>query len=209
MVKHFSGSLAMPVALLLALSLSGCGEDTSPIDDETSQAARVDRSALHGILGGGHYDYIEVDEPEDLAEQPAVDVALVGTVKGYENGPDVFPDDETDKTVLLRVSPTDVFDGRFSEDGLALVMMTVSPDVQLADLEAALPAGAPTALYLNKAVDMPPGSPQPIWVPVSPQGFITEDDQGSVFPLDSELDNDQTLEEQVPPEVNVPERDGT
>ncbi len=194
-------------AIVLGILLSGCSDGPSSDSAQSGAAApsvSVNRELLHRLMGSGHYRYLEADEPVDLADEKPVQLALVGEVAGYEAGPDMFPDDETDQKVLMKISPTDVFDGSVGDDGLVRVMVTVSIDTELSDLEAALPVGSPTVLYLNAAVDLPSDVKEPLWVPVSPQGFITEDQEGTIFPLDSELDSDQPLDEQVPASADVP-----
>ncbi len=198
-------------AAVAAVSLLVCGctaaTEIDPLTTaagEDAPAAIVDRGSLHELLGQGQLRYMHVGNPSDLAELEPIDLALVGEVEGYEPGPDMFPEDRSDKTVIMRVAPTDVFDGAVDGDGVVRVMLTVAFELSLEELESALPHASPTVLYLNTVVSLPPSWEETLWVPVTPQGFITEDQQGSIFPLDPTLDAAEPLAQQVPAGTTLP-----
>ncbi|TYL51507.1 hypothetical protein FXB39_09825 [Nocardioides sp. BGMRC 2183] len=204
MIDDRSRTAATVVAL--APLLVGCGA-AGPGDGATTDIAAaapaIDRSQVQAVFGAGQLRYLKVDEPEDLADLGPTELALVGVIAGYAAGPDMFPDDESDHTVLMEVTPTEVFDG--VEEGPIHVMFTVSIHTEVADLEAALPVGTPTALYLSQVARLPATFEGPVWVPVSPQGFIVEAHGTATFPMAPDLDDSQRLAEQVPGDVTVPD----
>lgn len=67
------------------------------------------------------------------------------------------------------------------------------------------PRRHPTALYLSQVARLPATFEGPVWVPVSPQGFIVEAHGTATFPMAPDLDDSQRLAEQVPGDVTVPD----
>ncbi|TYL55338.1 hypothetical protein FXB39_03025 [Nocardioides sp. BGMRC 2183] len=195
------------VVAATVLALSGCGVgdpvDAGPdVPNDTAASPTADREQLHALFGAGQFRYMTVDEPEHLAALDTTELALVGEVMGYSEGPDRFPEDQTDRTVLMEVKPSYVFDGKSQE--AVRVMLTTAFETKLSDVEAALPTGSTAALYLNEVMDLRSEFDEPVWVPVSPQGFLVGLRSEAAFPMDPQLDDSQGLQEQVPAGVPVP-----
>lgn len=181
-------------AALLALVFAGCSaaDGEGPVSAgggaSEDRPAGVDRERLLAMFSGASYRYPVVDNPVELASLDVVELALSGEVVGYEVG--IVPENRESNYVVMTVTPTDVFDGRRSAP--VDVLLSAPGHATPEDFAAALPPGSPTVLYLGES-KIPDW-----WLPVTPQGFIVEDDQGVIFPMAPELSNDETLAEQVP-----------
>jgi hypothetical protein len=200
------------LTLALAACAGGPSDTTSSSATDRATVAQnarsnpegVDRAALSEIYGVMSARYQTEESAVDLASSELVDLGLVGTVASYEAGPNLFPGESGvgGDTAIMRIDNKDVFDGVEPSAGVRVLIRL--PSGTLGDLEAALPTGSPVAFYLSKSPQSFPDFPGPLYLAVTPQGFITEDADGSVFPYDTTLDVSEPLDEQVPEGTDVP-----
>lgn len=212
------------IGVSLAALLGACapeGTTAAPIDEPTAATPgfpiHPDPMAFSKLFSSHAADYEVMKAPADLRAHS--DLVLSGEIIGLTDGRRLLVDDNedlTEATIVVQVKPDDIISGSLPEgyDGSIYVeLMTGHQSVE--DYAEVYPRNAQVALYLERSrpgdptlEDASAGRPdgQPIWQPVSPQGFIIAADAGSVVVLEQTFFS-EPLSQFLPPSERFPDKD--
>lgn len=166
--------------------------------DPTGQ--RADREELSEFFGFVRYRYTKLARTEDLADGGLTRTGVRGTVVRFDRGPQLWHDGgpSSGTTMVMTVRVESTFKGTSPAPKTARVLLPLTGNLTPADFARVLPAGTPLVAYLGTPHDFPEEDLAGLMSSVSPQGLVVDTPTGIVFPLDPELNSDETLAQQVP-----------